>query len=102
MQDKVFTTGMLFQLYKHFARSLLLESTVGHLLPEEMSRLTRYITYYGVTVTVKIVSTTLHRRSPLVQGGLVSPVMVRVQMDIVTQRKHYQGTATWCVRATNL
>ena len=54
-------------------------STIGH-LPNEISRITRFIIHYGATVTVRVISTN-HRRSPLVQGGLEIPVEVSVMMN---------------------
>ena len=58
------------------------ESTVGH-LPKEISRATRFVTMHGAIVTVD----TNLRRSPLVQGGLDSPVQVTAKMDYSPQNK---------------
>ena len=52
--------------------------TVGH-LPLEMSRITKYILDRGATVTA-IITADHYRRSPLVQGGLEVPCIIRIQL----------------------
>ena len=60
-------------------------STVGH-LPKEISRVTRYLLFYGAVVTARVLDTH-HRRSPLIQGGLEVPIEVHVKMEQNSRNK---------------
>ena len=63
----------------------VIESSVGH-LPREISRLTRFIIQHGAIVVVKVLDTH-HRRSPLVQGGLETPIELIMKMEYSPQNK---------------
>lgn len=53
-------------------------NTVGH-LPRELSRVTKFLMERGAAITA-ILLETHYRRSPLVQGGLEIPCLVKVEM----------------------
>ena len=52
------------------------DKIVGH-HPKEVSRITKFLLNRGATITAEITSD-LHRRSPLVQGGLEVPCKIKV------------------------
>ena len=59
------------------------EEVVGH-LPLEISRVTKYLLDRGAAITATLTSTR-YRRSPLIQGGLEIPCVVKAEM-IGTQK----------------
>ena len=52
------------------------DKIAGH-LPKEVSRITKFLLNRGATITAEITSDH-YRRSPLVQGGLEVPCMIKV------------------------
>ena len=61
------------------------EKPVGH-LPQEISRVTKFIIKHGATVDVELTSDH-YRRSPLVQGGLEIKCKVTVKVPSATPRQ---------------
>ena len=62
----------------------LADSIIGH-LPREISRPTRFSLLRGGVAVAEVINT-MHRRSPLVQGGLEIPVKVAVEIEATVQR----------------
>lgn len=56
----------------------LAPSIVGH-IPKEISRYTRYIVEHGASIDAFVLAT-LHRQSPLIQGGLEIPIKLVVKL----------------------
>jgi len=64
----------------------LADSIIGH-LPREIFRPTRFFFLLRGRVAVAEVINTMHRRSPLVQGGLENPVIVAVEIEATAKNR---------------
>ena len=63
----------------------LADSIIGH-LPREISRPTRFSLLRGGVAVAEVINT-MHRRSPLVQGGLEIPVKVAVEIEATAKNR---------------
>ena len=63
----------------------LADSIIGH-LPRGISRATRSFLLRGGVAFAEVINT-MHRRSPLVQGGLAIPVKVVIEIEATTKNR---------------